>query len=42
MKGRNRQGRETRKAKKPKPAPKATSNVEHIPGKAITQVQAKH
>lgn len=42
MKGRNRQGRETRKAKKPKPAPKPNAQVEHIPGKAITQAQAKH
>lgn len=42
MKGRNRQGRETRKTKKPKPAPKPNSQVEHIPGRAITQPQAKH
>ncbi len=42
MKGRNRQGRETRKAKKPKPAAKPNAPVERIPGKAITQAQAKH
>lgn len=42
MKGRNRQGRETRKTKKPKPAAKSNDHVEHIPGKAITQSKPRH
>ena len=42
MKGRNRQGRATRKVKKEKPAPKPNAHVEHIPGKVITQPQTKH
>lgn len=42
MKGRNRQGRETRKARKPKPAAKPNAREEHIPGRTITQAQTRH